>query len=246
MFDIVILEEATSTNSVAAQMASCGKDTLVAARRQTAGRGQRGNSWESEPGKNISASLLWFPHEFKAGWQFAISEGVALAVVDLMSENGIEAKVKWPNDIYVGDRKICGILIEHSVTGMNIDHTVAGIGINVNQLVFLSDAPNPVAMAALAGHEFDIEELLEDLSRLLDQRLRQALTESGREVLHKLFCNRMWRFDGREYLFRDVSSGMKYWGEIKGVDRYGILHILDAEKEENHFYMFKEVEFLLK
>lgn len=246
MFEIVVLDEATSTNIVAAQMAPEGRNILVAARCQTAGRGQRGNSWESEPGKNISASLLWFPEEFKAGSQFSISEAVALAVVDLLAENGIDSKVKWPNDIYAGDKKICGILIEHSVTGMLIDHSVAGVGINVNQIVFLSDAPNPVSMAALAAREFNVEGLLERFARLLEKRLGEASEEACREELHAEFLRRMWRFDGCEYPFRDVASGVGYQGVIKGVDRRGILEVYDKNSGKNYFYMFKEVEFLLK
>ena len=107
-----------STNSyVSHHAASLADMTMVIADAQTAGRGQRGNSWESEPGKNLTFTLLHRPKGVLPREQFAISEATALAVADFLEENGISAAVKWPNDIYVGDRKIAGILIEHSLTG---------------------------------------------------------------------------------------------------------------------------------
>ncbi len=248
MIGIEILEEAASTNSEAALFARMGikAPVLVAARRQTAGRGQRGNSWEAEPGKNITASLLWFPRSFRASLQFSLSEAVALAVVDMLADAGIEAKVKWPNDIYVGDRKICGILIEHSVTGMTIDHTVAGIGINVNQSLFLSDAPNPVSMTQLTGKGYSVDAELRRLAEALERRLRQAESEEGRTALHEEFLSGMWRFDGKSHPFRDVASGEIYRGIILGVDRSGVLGVEKEKDGETARYMFKEVEFLAK
>lgn len=248
MIRIEILEEAASTNSEAALFARTGTKApvLLAARRQTAGRGQRGNSWEAEPGKNITASLLWFPRAFRASLQFSLSEAVALAVVDMLAGAGIEAKVKWPNDIYVGDRKICGILIEHSVTGMTIDHTVAGVGINVNQRLFLSDAPNPVSMTQLTGNEYDVDRELRRLAESLETRLRQAESEEGRTALHEEFLERMWRYDGKNHPFRDVASGEVYYGIIRGVDGNGVLRIEKSRGGETVGYMFKEVEFLAK
>ena len=113
---------------------------MVTAYRQTAGQGQRGNSWEAEPGKNLTFSILYRPAGLPPMAQFAMSEAVALAVVDFLGVHGLEAKVKWPNDIYVGDRKICGILIRHSITATCVDYSVIGVGINANQTEFLSDA----------------------------------------------------------------------------------------------------------
>ena len=133
--------------------------TMVVARRQTAGRGQRGNSWESEDYKNLTFSMAVYPGWLPPAAQFSLSESVALAVVALLAQHGIKATVKWPNDIYVGNDKICGILIDHSLTGNTISRTVVSAGINVNQLRFLSDAPNPVSMLALMPEglpEFDI------------------------------------------------------------------------------------------
>ena len=159
------LDECVSTNTQVTEYPLSEEGVIVAARCQTGGRGQKGNSWEAQPGKNLTFSAMWKPRGIAAREQFSISEAVALAVVDFLEDAGINAKVKWPNDIYVDDRKICGILIEHSVMGTEISRTIAGVGINVNQREFLSGAPNPVSMASIAGTEFPTE-------RLLDSHLR--------------------------------------------------------------------------
>lgn len=147
---------------------------VVAAREQTAGRGQRGNTWECEPGSNLSFSIVLRPGDLHAARQFCISEAVALAVAETVEEelrrNGVDdpVYVKWPNDIYVGDRKICGILIENTITGTHIDKSIVGIGLNVNQREFHSDAPNPVSIIQLTARETPLQPLLDRLtSRLL-------------------------------------------------------------------------------
>ena len=146
---------------------------VVAAREQTAGRGQRGNTWESGPGLNLSFSIVLRPAGIHPARQFCISEAVALAVAETVEEelcrNGVDdpVYVKWPNDIYVGDRKICGILIENTITGTHIDKSIVGIGLNVNQREFLSDAPNPVSLIQLTARETPLDSLLDRLTARL-------------------------------------------------------------------------------
>lgn len=146
---------------------------VVAAREQTAGRGQRGNTWESGPGLNLSFSIVLRPAGIHPARQFCISEAVALAVAETVEEelrrNGVgdPVYVKWPNDIYVGDRKICGILIENTVTGTHIDKSIVGIGLNVNQREFHSDAPNPVSLIQLTARHTPLEPLLDRLTTRL-------------------------------------------------------------------------------
>lgn len=239
--EIIRLGSCGSTNSFlrehAAEFPSL---TLVTAREQTAGRGQRGNTWESQPGKNLTVSMLWKPEGFAARRQFAVSEAVSLAVADTLEEFGIEAKVKWPNDIYVGDRKICGILIEHSVAGRNIESTVAGIGLNVNQREFFSDAPNPVSMLQSSGREHDLEAVL----ALLCRRLEERLQEVDGEGLHSEYMTRLWRGDAQFHPFRDTATGTAFRAMITAVDPDGILHLL-TDRFEERTYAFKEVSFTL-
>lgn len=150
MIDVRVnwLKEIDSTNSEAHRYRHEASDfTVWAAEFQTAGRGQRGNSWESAVGENLTFSILLKPHKFLSTRQFELSEVVALGVVNYLASKGIDAKIKWPNDIYVGDKKICGILIENVLSGDTLSVCIAGIGLNLNQRVFRSDAPNPTSVA---------------------------------------------------------------------------------------------------
>lgn len=246
LMKIVWIEETHSTNS---EVANYGEylleGVILSARRQTSGRGQKGNSWEAEPYKNLSFSAMWSPENYEAIDQFAISEAVALSVVNLLATEGIVAKVKWPNDIYVADKKICGILIEHSIMGREISRTIAGVGINVNQIHFLSDAPNPVSMAMLTERQYDPEVLLDTFGKILNETLAIISRKDGREEIHRRFCQDMWRFDGKTYPFKDKGRDEIYPGEIVGVDKTGILSVMDTRTGETTKYAFKEVEFIL-
>lgn len=237
---VIRIESADSTNNwVATRVANMEAPALVYCVEQTAGRGQRGNTWESEPGKNLTASLLLHPEGVAPREQFAISEAVALAVTDLLGELGVEAKVKWPNDIYVGDRKICGILIEHSIMGQHIRHTIAGVGVNVNQREFLSDAPNPVSLVQLTGREHPVDLLAE---RLLSHVVRR-MSMVGDRRLHEEFMCRLWRGEGY-HPFRDRHAGETISARIAGIAPEGFLR-LETSGGDTREYAFKEVEFVL-
>lgn len=154
MIDVRVnwFKEIDSTNSQAHRCRHEASDfTVWAAEFQTAGRGQRGNTWESAVGENLTFSILLKPTNFLSTRQFELSQVVALGVVDYLATHGIEAKIKWPNDIYVGDRKICGILIENVLSGDTLSVCIAGIGVNLNQTVFRSDAPNPTSLLIELG-----------------------------------------------------------------------------------------------
>ncbi len=246
------LEETPSTNSwVSANREQLPLPSLVYALTQTSGRGQRGNSWESESGKNLCASALFQPEGVAPQRQFLVSEAVALAVVDLLADYGVEAKVKWPNDIYAGDGKICGILIEHAVTPGKILYTIAGMGVNLNQRRFFSDAPNPVSVVQLTGEETDIVSAASELGEKLEKRLamiggaRESETAPtpGELRLHEEYMSKLWRGDGKAYPFLDKLRGERIEARIADVAPDGIL-TLDLG-DERRSYAFKEIEFLL-
>lgn len=258
----IALDEVTSTNTWLAQHAAELPDlTMVTATRQTAGRGQRGNSWESEPGANFTFSLLIRPECVPARSQFSISEATALAVTDLLAAYGVTATVKWPNDIYVGDRKICGILIEHAVMGTSIMHSIIGAGLNVNQTRFLSDAPNPVSLRQLAVASafaspsssssasgfplvYDLETLRTQLGTMLEERLAAVSTQTGRDSTHAVFLQRLYRGDGRFYPYRDRATGLTFEAAIADIEPMGFLHLRLPDGTDRS-YAFKEVEYLL-
>lgn len=242
----IVLEEVDSTNSyVSAHAGELDDLTMVMATSQTAGRGQRGNAWESEPGSNLTFTLLWKPSGLHPRDQFAVSEATALAMSDFLESEGIDARVKWPNDIYVADGKIAGILIEHSITPDHIEHSRIGVGLNVNQTRFVSDAPNPVSMAMVDSIRREISHVAARVGAMLENRLQQALTPEGRNRLHGDFQKKMWRFDGRPYPFRVHETGAEFRGVIRGVDPKGPILIADCESGREDSYYFKQVEFIL-
>ena len=240
--NVVRLDTADSTNTwVAQHEKELESPSFVYCINQTAGRGQRGNSWESEPGKNITASIYFRPKNFLACHQFYISEAIALAIVSFLREYGIDAMVKWPNDIYVGDKKICGILVEHVILGSHISRTIAGFGININQKEFISDAPNPISLTLLTGQKYDIEKSLINLQRHMDNYIGQ-LKDCIR--LHETFENILWWKDGDYHKFFDRGLNEFIEAKIVGVAPDGILTLTTREGEKRS-YAFKEVEFIL-
>lgn len=239
---IVRLDDVDSTNSwVSSHWEEINKPAMVYALSQTAGRGQRGNSWEAEPGKNLTATAALELMDVEPKNQFLISEAIALAVVDTLVAYDISARVKWPNDIYVGECKICGILIENSILGHSITRTLAGIGLNVNQKEFHSDAPNPVSMTGITGKTYDIAEVTEKLAEMIEKRLAQRIE---REKLSEEYHRNLWRHDGEFYPFSDKKENLSYRGKIRKVSYDGVLEIENFAGEIKT-YLFKEIEFLL-
>ena len=182
--NIVWLESIDSTNDeVKRNIDILDNLSVIAAYEQTAGRGQRGNIWLTDPAMNLTFSIALkygqMPAGLKALDQFKISEITALSVVELLSGYGIEAKIKWPNDIYVNDRKICGILIEHSVQGEFLSHSIVGIGLNVNQTAFDPSLPNPTSMRLCLPDgtgRLDLPQLLEHFMEIFCRYLVRIIS----------------------------------------------------------------------
>ena len=236
--ELVHLALADSTNAELRRL-NPAANVAVWAEHQTAGRGQRGNVWLSRPGCNLLLSAAWHPTGLKPARQFALSMAAALAVADTLAFHGIAAKVKWPNDIYVDNRKICGILIENAV-GVTLERSIIGIGLNVNQLEFPPSLPNPVSMRQLTGRRHNRHEVATTLLGALERLLPMAETEEGAASLHSLFMQRMWRGDGLPHPFRDTATGERFMAAIEGVLPSGLLCLTGRAP-----YAFKEVEFLL-
>ena len=215
---------------------------IILAQCQTAGRGQRGHRWESREGENLTFSLLLEPLFLPPSEQFLISECVALGVCDALLHYGIEAQIKWTNDIYIGDRKLAGILIEHKLQGSALARTVAGIGLNVNQKAFSDDLPNPISMAQATGREFDREEVLQTVTTSLMARYEQ-LREGGAKELQADYHQRLYRLD-QEHCYA-LPDGSRFRGIIRGVEPTGALRI-ENERGELLSFLFKEVEFVIQ
>lgn len=238
---MVYLDSTPSTNGAARQLLAeqqVAHGTVVYTHCQTAGRGQRGNTWEAEPGANVTMSMILRPQGVAAAEQFFISECVALAVADVVAQAlgynaSDEVCVKWPNDIYVGDRKIAGILIENSLQGSAIESSIAGIGVNVNQRIFVSDAPNPVSLFQLTGRMYNVEQLIEDIADNILNNLQRSPLE-----VHAEYKGRLWRRDG--YHCYSTPDGLRFDACIGDVAPSGLLLLRPVDGEPKWF-AFKEV-----
>ena len=243
MPEIIMLDEAASTNTEAA-LRDPAHATVIACRRQTAGRGQRGNTWEAAPGENLTFSLVLRPQAIEACRQFEISEVVSLAIVDVLRRHiGEGLAIKWPNDIYWHDKKICGILIENAVCGGGIERSIAGIGINVNQVEFLSDAPNPVSMRAITRTEYPLDALLDEFVNEIVGAFDAYEKALDFESLHALYCAALWRGEGL-WTWHDAVAGEDIEAEIVSVGPMGhlTLRLADGTKRS---YAFKEIAAIL-
>lgn len=239
---ILKLDEATSTNTVAAEMgASASHGTAVWALTQSAGRGQRGNTWEAEPGKNLTFSLVLRPAHIAASRQFELSMLVSIAIVRTLEKYiGNDIHIKWPNDIYVGNKKICGILIENALSGNSIDRSIVGIGINVNQQSFVSDAPNPVSMAQITRTTFDLDALINEFVKGIVDAVDEYSTNPEPDELQALYAHQLWRGDGALYPWKDAATEQTFLASIDNVDATGMLTLKRADGT-TATYAFKEV-----
>lgn len=234
------IPETTSTNDDARRPEYRHGD-VVWAERQSAGRGRRGHAWSSPAGENLTFSLVLEPRFLPAGEQFLLSEAVALALVDAFAEFGIDARIKWTNDIYVGDRKLVGILIEHSYSGPTLARSIAGIGINVNQTQFDPALPNPVSMAVATGRSFARETVLEAFLAAMERRYGQ-LERGDAQALQADYRARMYRL-GEMHPFR-FPDGTPTRAAIRGVRPTGEL-LLEHDDGSVRAYLFREIEFVI-
>lgn len=242
--ELLFVENLPSTNSYAADLLKHKKLTegcVIYTNYQTFGRGQAGNFWESEENKNLLVSIILYPNMINPAEQFQLSMMISLGICDFLQRYTDGISIKWPNDIYVKDDKIAGILIENSIMGEIIEHTIAGIGLNINQLRFISDAPNPVSLSILTGFEYNLQECLGQLTSELDKRYRYLIPGDSeklkKEYISRLYGHNQWR------RFRDQNG--TFAGCISGVNNEGLLRI-ELKNGNLREYSFKEIEFAPK
>ena len=219
----------------------------ISADFQTAGHGQATNHWESEDGKNLLFSLLLRPSVIPASEQFVITEIVTLAIINALQDYIRQRiTIKWPNDIYVGDKKLCGILIENALCGPTIDTCIVGIGININQELFTSNAPNPISLKQLNGRDNDREEIFEEIYqnilRYYDYLADNWQNNDIKQSLHYEYMNNLYRRVG--YHNYSTPEGEKFSAEIEEIGPQGHL-TLRLQSGELRTFAFKEVIFEL-
>ena len=240
------LKETTSTNDYLARLCKESKAKefyTVIAESQTKGKGQRGNSWESEAGKNLTFSTVLYPTALEANKQFCLSMLAALACHEAL-DNYIDGfSIKWPNDIYWKDKKIGGILIENELEGKYIVQTIIGIGLNINQEVFYSDAPNPVSLKQILGVEVKLQEVLMKVVHGIIGGYRQLETnfDVTLQAISTLYRKHLYRREGL-HPYRDAQG--EFLAEYQHVELDGHL-VLKDEQGTLRRYAFKEVNFIL-
>ncbi len=178
--NICWLKNTDSTNNeLRRRLNQSGNLTIIAAEMQLAGRGQGDHTWHSEPGRNLTFSILLRHRLLKAADALAVTSIMALGIRDYLRTKGIEPWIKWPNDIWVGEKKICGILVENTIHGDTIEFSIVGVGLDLNQTDWPPELPNPVSLKDLTGLEYDTHEELGQLSEALARRSAQASAPGG-------------------------------------------------------------------
>lgn len=214
--------------------------TTVTADFQTSGRGQRGNSWESEKGRNLLFSFVLYPSFLEARRQFLLSQMTSLAIKEELDTYAEGFSVKWPNDIYWQNQKICGILIENELMGSTISQSIAGIGINLNQDVFHSPAPNPVSLKQITGETYDPVAVLGKVM----QRVREYYSQLQKEETASITARYQDALFRKEGMYRYKDATGTFLARIVEVEPSGQL-ILQDEAGEKRRYVFKEVQYIL-
>lgn len=240
--NIIHLSEIDSTNRYLRDYKPADDEpmTVVTTDYQTAGRGQGSNSWESERGKNLLFSILVHPEKVPIERQFLLSEVIALSLREALSNLMEGVRIKWPNDIYVDDRKISGTLMETHLSGGHIRDCVFGTGIDVNQQNFHSDAPNPVSVCQILGHEIDREELLNKVLASFDSHY--AMLEMGDYAdISTFYHEYLYRREGY-HRYRDEQG--EFEGALVEVEDDGHLILHDKEGRIRS-YAFKEIEYII-
>ena len=242
-FRFLHLEKVVSTNTYLQEIneherARC----VVYADEQTAGKGMGTNVWESEPGLNLTFSMGVDMAFLKAADQFLLSQAVPLGLLDVLDKQlpSEALSVKWPNDLYYGNRKLCGILINSTIHGMDMGVSVIGIGLNVNQMCFRDWPTHPISMKMILNEEVALELLLKQLVDAVDQRIQQLRSPEGIATIKEAYLSRLYRY--RIWADYEVN-GEKVRRFIMGIDSFGRLETIDESGAKN-VYDIKEIKFV--
>lgn len=238
-----------STNSEARRrLPANAKMSVYAAKFQTAGRGQRGNKWSSAAGQNLTFSvLLNFTHpqmpDLAVRNQFLLSIVSALSVSDLLQKLNIHNSIKWPNDIYIGRRKVCGMLIENIVGNAGVEHSIIGIGLNLNQTEFPPELVNPTSVLVSSGLRTVPEEVLDVFLDIFSEYIPYLSDIEGINKIRNKYVSRLFGLGvSREY--HDCLRNIDYTGTIKGISEEGLLLMEMPDKTVSN-YSFKEVSYII-
>jgi BirA family transcriptional regulator, biotin operon repressor / biotin---[acetyl-CoA-carboxylase] ligase len=243
-----------STNSEARRRAESAENgnidnmSVYAARFQTAGRGQRGNKWTSAAGENLTFSILLYPGKggnpnVNAIGQFCLSIVSSLSVIDFLSSKNVQASIKWPNDIYVRNKKVCGMLIENSLSGTEVSSSIIGIGLNLNQTSFSPELMNPTSLYLITGTRNEPETALEEFMEIFQKNLSMLESAEMSSSLKNRYLDKLYRY-GKEESYHDCINDEDFKGTIKGISEEGLLLMEMPDKSVRRF-AFKELSYII-
>ncbi|CAM3873940.1 biotin--[acetyl-CoA-carboxylase] ligase [Mucilaginibacter galii] len=241
--NLITLKEVDSTNTflknILANNEPLPDGTVIMAESQIAGRGQQQNKWYSSTGESLAFSILLKPHFLALASQFQLTQIVSIGVYEtLLPLVGNKLKIKWPNDIYVGGRKLGGILIENQVQGSAIKNSIIGIGLNVNQTNFPAWVPNAVSLRQILQTDYDLKALMFEICSHIERWYFKLKEGNGSQLneayLHSLYwLNKKGRFKVQDAIFE---------GMVTGVSAEGLLQVM----QDGHVkaYNLKEIQFI--
>lgn len=224
------INSTNSTNTLLKELIAKGQEPeYIYAGYQTAGRGQTGNSWESEKDKNLICSILLPPDKNL----YFLNIAVSVAILRVIGE---DFTIKWPNDIYWQDKKVAGILIENAIIGNEIRYSIAGIGLNVNQTEFKSDAPNPISLKQICGQEYDIERLMSQLFEAVQKVLNEPEQDVWSYYKSHLYRRKgYWPYEDKNGRFEAAIQDVLPTGEI----------VLRDQQGQQRIYHFKQIRYVI-
>ena len=240
-FNLIKLDTIESTNDFAKEIASSDvlKDwTVIWAKEQTKGKGQRGNTWISKPNQNLTFTLIASPN-IPVDKQFYISKVVSLAIFGFLNKYTENATIKWANDLYVGDKKIAGILIENLIQAGKINNSIIGIGININQDNFNENLPNPISLKQIANKTFDLEEVL---NQIVNEIFIMFQSINNYKLIDNMYNKNLYGL-GKQLKFID-NDAKEFYAKIIDTKETGQIRLQTQEKISEYF--FNEIKLILE
>ncbi|MDB5119139.1 MAG: biotin--[acetyl-CoA-carboxylase] ligase [Sphingobacteriales bacterium] len=241
--NVLKLNKVNSTNTylkdALSKSAPLKEGTVIMAEEQFAGRGQTNNTWVSEPGKNLTFSLLLTPHFLAINKQFDLNKTICLAINDVLTKYiGDMAKIKWPNDVYAGGHKMGGILIENVIQGDQIKYAIIGVGLNVNQTEFPISIKNVTSLKQILHTDYDLQMLLSEICQSIEVRYLQLQSIEASKLTSE-YLSQLYLINQRgDFLI----NGIKESGRIHGVTLEGYLEIELSSGIKK--FGLKEIEFI--
>lgn len=241
---IIKLSNVNSTNEFANEILKENAPTegcVIWGISQTNGKGQKGNTWDTEEGKNLTFTIILYPNMIEPSQQFLLNKAISLGIIDFLKSHLDEEllHIKWPNDIYAGKSKIAGILIENQILGNSIQSSIIGIGLNINQLKFSSNIPNPISIKLVTGIDLNIEIALYQLLHEIEKRITN-LYNSDIESLNNDYLNSLLNYQKyKKYFWNNIEIEAM----IIAISEFGQL-ILKTKEDKIIKCNFKEIVFL--